>query len=84
MLGGSKTLADITTPYDKLVTHHGVRLVKDMVVQIDPDKRVVRLAGGSELPYDRLILSPGEGKGSARLEGRRANRGLAQAARSHA
>lgn len=59
VLGGSKTIADITTPYDKLASHHGVRLVKDMVVQIDPDKRIVRLAGGGELPYDRLILSPG-------------------------
>ena len=59
VLGGSKTMADITKPYDKLVSRHGVRLVKDTVVRIDADKRMVRLAGGGELPYDRLILSPG-------------------------
>ena len=59
VLGGSKTMADITTPYDNLVRRHGVHLVRDMVTSIDPDKRMVRLAGGSELPYDRLILSPG-------------------------
>jgi NADPH-dependent 2,4-dienoyl-CoA reductase/sulfur reductase-like enzyme len=29
------------------------------VTQIDPEKRLVRLAGGSEISYDRLILSPG-------------------------
>ena len=59
VLGGSKTIADITSPYDGLVKRHGVRVVRDMVTRIDPDKRVVALAGGSELPYDRLILSPG-------------------------
>jgi len=59
VIGGSKTMADITTSYDNLVKRHGVNLVKDYVTQIDPDKRVVKLAGGSELPYDRLILSPG-------------------------
>ena len=34
-------------------------LVRDMVTSIDADKRVVKLAGGSELAYDRLIVSPG-------------------------
>ena len=59
VLGGSKTMADITTPYDNLSKRHGVTVVRDMVTSIDPDKRIVRLAGGSELSYDRLILSPG-------------------------
>jgi NADPH-dependent 2,4-dienoyl-CoA reductase/sulfur reductase-like enzyme len=59
VIGGSKTMADITTSYDNLVKRHGVNWVKDYVTQIDPDKRVVKLAGGSEVPYDRLILSPG-------------------------
>jgi len=59
VIGGSKTMADITTSYDNLAKRHGVNLVKDYVTQIDPEKRVVKLAGGSEVPYDRLILSPG-------------------------
>ncbi|MBZ0224644.1 MAG: NAD(P)/FAD-dependent oxidoreductase [Comamonas sp.] len=59
VLGGSKTLADITTPYDKLGARHGVKLVRDRVSGIDLDKRQVRLAGGAALAYDRLILSPG-------------------------
>jgi len=59
VLGGSKSMADITTPYDNLSKRHGVTLVQDMVVSIDADKRMVKLAGGTELPYDRLILSPG-------------------------
>lgn len=59
VLGGSKTMADITTPYDNLVRRHGVNLVRDMVTAIDADKRTVKLGSGAELPYDRLIVSPG-------------------------
>jgi len=59
VLGGSKQLADLTTPYDNLARRHGVRIVKDTATAVDPDKRTVRLAGGSELAYDRLVLSPG-------------------------
>ena len=59
VLGGVKTMADITTPYDNLGKRHGVKMVRDMVTSIDPEKRLVRLAGGAELPYDRLVLSPG-------------------------
>jgi NADPH-dependent 2,4-dienoyl-CoA reductase/sulfur reductase-like enzyme len=59
VLGGSKTMADLTTPYDNLVKRHGVQWVQDRVTRIDKERRTVTLAGGSELPYDRLIVSPG-------------------------
>lgn len=59
VIQGSKTIADITTPYDNLAKRHGVKLVRDMVASIDPEKRMVKLASGGELPYDRLIVSPG-------------------------
>lgn len=59
VIQGSKTIAEITTPYDNLTKRHGVKVVRDMVASIDPEKRMVKLASGGELPYDRLILSPG-------------------------
>lgn len=59
VIGGSRQLADLTLPYDALVRRHGVKLVRDTAVAIDPGKRTVRLAGGATLPYDRLLLSPG-------------------------
>jgi NADPH-dependent 2,4-dienoyl-CoA reductase/sulfur reductase-like enzyme len=59
VLGGSKQMADITTPYDNLARRHGVRIVQDRAAAIDADKRQVRLASGGVLPYDRLVLSPG-------------------------
>ncbi|MCA0326877.1 MAG: NAD(P)/FAD-dependent oxidoreductase, partial [Proteobacteria bacterium] len=59
VLGGSKQMADITTPYDNLAKRHGVKIVKDRATAIDADKRQVRLASGATLSYDRLVLSPG-------------------------
>ena len=59
VLGGSKTMADITVSYDNLAKRHGVNVVRDRVSGIDADKRTVKLANGGELGYDRLILSPG-------------------------
>ena len=59
VIGGSKTIADVTSSYENLERRHGVRIVRDRVNAIDPDKRLVTLAGGAQLAYDRLILSPG-------------------------
>jgi NADPH-dependent 2,4-dienoyl-CoA reductase/sulfur reductase-like enzyme len=59
VLGGSRTLASITVPYHNLSRRHGVRVVRDTATAVDADQRRVRLASGTELPYDRLILSPG-------------------------
>ena len=59
ILGGSKTLADITVSYEGLVRNHGVKLVRDTANAVDVDARIVRLARGQQLRYDRLVLSPG-------------------------
>lgn len=59
VLGGYKSIGEITTPYHNLSKRHGVKVVRDMVDSIDTDKRLVKLASGGTLPYDRLIVSPG-------------------------
>ncbi len=59
VLGGSKSIGDLTTSYSALESRHGVRRVKDWVKSIDAAKKTVQLAGGQTLPYDKLILSPG-------------------------
>ena len=61
VLGGSKTLADITLPYTALSKTHGVTRVKDMVASIDPVKKLATLASGASIRYDKLVLSPGIG-----------------------
>jgi sulfide dehydrogenase [flavocytochrome c] flavoprotein subunit len=58
VLGGFKTMADITTPYDGLAKH-GVKLVRDTATAVDLEGKRVRLAGGAAVPFDRVILSPG-------------------------
>ncbi|HMC14236.1 MAG TPA: FAD/NAD(P)-binding oxidoreductase [Albitalea sp.] len=59
VLGGSKTLADITLPYTTLASAHGVTLVRDTVSAIDPAKKTATLASGATIRYDKLLLSPG-------------------------
>ena len=59
VLGGSKTINDVTTPYTSLSSKHGVKVVKDMVASIDAGKKTVTLAGGASIAYDKLVLSPG-------------------------
>jgi NADPH-dependent 2,4-dienoyl-CoA reductase/sulfur reductase-like enzyme len=58
-LGGFKTFGAITHTYDKLASAYGIKLNHQAAVAIDRDKRQVRLADGSTLAYDRLVLSPG-------------------------
>ncbi|HRE13027.1 MAG TPA: NAD(P)/FAD-dependent oxidoreductase, partial [Usitatibacteraceae bacterium] len=59
VLGGFKTIADVTTPYTGLEKNHGIRIVRDRATAVDPGKREVRLAGGGALAFDRVIVSPG-------------------------
>ena len=58
VIEGRKQLSDITVGYGSL-ERMGVRRVRGEVTAIDAQGRKVRLADGSELPYDRLVLSPG-------------------------
>ena len=58
VIGGSKQLADITSSYDALARQRGVKMVRDTATAVDVERRVVKLASGGELPYDRLVLSP--------------------------
>lgn len=69
VLGGSKTLAQITTPYDALSSKHGVTLVHDLVTAIDPVKKSVQLKNGASIGYDKLIVSPGVDMNFDSIEG---------------
>lgn len=58
VLAGTWELADITRGYDGLV-RHGVEVIHDLAIDVDPVRQVVTLANGRKLAYDRLIVSPG-------------------------
>ncbi len=59
VLGGSKELSDLTLSYDNLAKRHGVSVLRDDAVAIDPQKKTVKLASGTELGYERLVVAPG-------------------------
>jgi len=59
VITGDLQLAEITSSYRHLQRRHGVRLVRDQVVSIDPERHTVALKHGSSIRYDRLVLAPG-------------------------
>ncbi len=59
VIGGLKTMEDITVSYDGLKSKWGVRIVQDEVTAVNPEKRSISLKSGGTMSYDRLVLSPG-------------------------
>ena len=59
VLGGSKSMADITVSYETLAKKYGIRFVRGEAIAVDAEKKLVRLASGDSLAFDRVILSPG-------------------------
>ncbi|GGJ11001.1 NAD(P)/FAD-dependent oxidoreductase [Neoroseomonas lacus] len=58
VLAGRRTIESITFGYDRLAAR-GVRVLNQSVTAVDPAAKRVRLADGTEVPYDRLVMSPG-------------------------
>ncbi len=56
-LGGFRDFASITHPYK--LAPYGVKHVRQTASAIDREKKQVRLADGSTLDYDRLVVAPG-------------------------
>ena len=59
VLGGYKSMEQITHSYDKLASTYGIKMNHQAATAIDKEKKQVRLADGSVLDYDRLVISPG-------------------------
>ncbi len=58
VLAGRRDIESITFSYDRLAAR-GVRVVHAEAQAVDAAARRVRLADGAEVPYDRLVMSPG-------------------------
>jgi NADPH-dependent 2,4-dienoyl-CoA reductase/sulfur reductase-like enzyme len=58
VLAGLQTFESITRSYDGL-KKYGVTIAQEAAAAIDKDKKTVRLASGTTLPYDRLVVAPG-------------------------
>ncbi len=57
-LGGFRNWESITHSYDALAKY-GIKLAQQAALAIDRERKSVRLADGSQLSYDRLVLAPG-------------------------
>ncbi len=58
VLGGSKTIHNLTFGYDLVQKNHGVKWVQDEVTAIDTNSKKIKMQRG-EIRYDRLIVAPG-------------------------
>ena len=58
VLGGFRSMADITRPYSGL-ERRGIRVVRDGATMIDAARKEVRLQRGDAIAFDRVIVSPG-------------------------
>lgn len=58
VLGGSRSMRELVHGYEAL-QRYGVHVLEGEAVAVDPVKRRVTFGRGSQLVYDRLVLSPG-------------------------
>lgn len=66
--GGTARISETMRP-QRAVMPRDVTWIRDAVVQVDPARSVVQLAGGGEIGYDQLVLSPGMQKDWASVPG---------------
>lgn len=58
-IAGFTGLEDIAHTYGTLAAKYGINVVHDWAIDVDRAGKTVTLAGGAQLTYDKLILSPG-------------------------
>ncbi len=58
-LGGFRPFEGFTFTFDALHKLEGVAIINDVAERISQDKRLVTLRGGSQIPYDLLVIAPG-------------------------
>jgi sulfide dehydrogenase [flavocytochrome c] flavoprotein subunit len=58
VLGGSRKIEDLTIGYEKL-REYGVQVVRDEVTGVNLERKRVQLKRIEDLPFDRLVVSPG-------------------------
>lgn len=58
VIAGLRELTAQQFTYDKIAAE-GVTVIAQAATKIDPQARIVSVADGTSVPYDRLVLSPG-------------------------
>ncbi|MGH8698549.1 MAG: FAD-dependent oxidoreductase, partial [Burkholderiales bacterium] len=58
VLGGSRSIQELTFGYEKL-REYGVHVLRDEVIAVNVERKRISLKRIADLPYDRLVVSPG-------------------------
>lgn len=58
-LGGLRAFDSLTHGYDSLKSESNIALMHDLAIDVDADRKTVKLKGGATLSYDRLVVAPG-------------------------
>jgi sulfide dehydrogenase [flavocytochrome c] flavoprotein subunit len=58
-VGGFRSFESITHSYDGLQSNYGITKVTGMASNVDREKKIVMMADGASVPYDRLVVAPG-------------------------
>ena len=53
VVGGSKNLTELTISYAHLSKRHGIKMIQDSALQIDPETKRIKLFSGQIVPYDK-------------------------------
>ena len=59
VLNGSRSLGSLGFTHASLASKYGVEFVRASLVAVDTLARELSLSNGAKLPYDRLVLAPG-------------------------
>ena len=58
-LAGLRSLESLSHGYEALAEKHGVTVIHERALAVDPVAKTVGLESGAKLSYDRLVLAPG-------------------------
>ncbi len=58
-LGGFFDYALIGHSYGALASNYGINVVHDWATGVDRDRKMIALASGGRVPYDKLVIAPG-------------------------
>ena len=58
-LAGLRSLELLTFGYETLAHQYGIKVIHDAAAAIDPVAKIVMLAGGGTIAYDRAVVAPG-------------------------
>jgi sulfide dehydrogenase [flavocytochrome c] flavoprotein chain len=68
-LAGLRSLESLTFDYETLARKYGIDVIHDTVTEIDPVAKMVTLASGAKIGYDRAVAAPGIAFRQGAIEG---------------